>query len=154
VAIELRKLSESEVLEFATESFRIFLGERVKSGEDPAAVAADSDGQFESMFPDGKASPGHLFWRLEEDGHPVGTLWIGPESPADPHTYWVWDIVLDEPHRGRGLGRQAMELAEDQARAAGATTLGLTVFAHNPVARHVYDELGYVPISTRMSKPL
>ncbi len=154
MAIELRELTESEVLDFATESFRGFLGERMKSGEDPAAVAAESDGQFESMFPDGKARPGHLFWRLEEDGQPVGTLWIGPESAADPLTYWVWDIVLDETHRGRGLGREAMLLAEEQARAAGATTLGLTVFAHNSVARHLYDELGYAPISTRMSKPL
>jgi len=154
VALELRELTESEVVEFAWGSFQAYLGERVKSGETTAAVTADSEGQFEAMFPDGKARPGHLLWRLEERAEPVGTLWIGPVSPEDALTYWVWDIVITDAHRGRGLGRQAMQLAEEQARVAGATTLGLTVFAHNPVAWRLYEQLGYEPISTRMSKTL
>jgi GNAT superfamily N-acetyltransferase len=154
VSLELRALTDAEVVEFATMSLRVYLGERIRSGEAPAAVEADSEGQLEAMFPRGKARPGHLLWRLEEDGRPVGTLWIGPASPEDPRTYWVWDIVLDEDQRGRGLGRQAMGLAEEQARAVGATTLGLTVFAHNAVAWHLYEELGFEPISARMSKPL
>jgi ribosomal protein S18 acetylase RimI-like enzyme len=154
VALELRELSESEVLEFAVGSLQAFLGERVKSGERAAAVAADSEGQLEAMFPDGKARPGHLLWRLEEGAQPVGTLWIGPVSPEDVLTYWVWDIVIAEAHRRRGLGKEAMLLAEEQARVAGATTLGLTVFAHNPGAQHLYEQLGYAPISTRMSKTL
>ena len=154
MALELRELTESEVLEFAAASLEIYLGERVRSGEDPAAVAAESEGMFEAMFPAGTARPGHLLWRLQDDGEPVGTLWIGPESGGDARTYWVWDIVIDEPRRGQGLGRQAMQLAEQQARAAGATTLGLTVFAHNPVAWHLYEELGFEPISQRMRKQL
>ncbi len=154
MALELRELTESEVLEFAAGSLQVYLGERVKSGESAAVVAADSEGQFEAMFLDGKARPGHLLWRLEESAQPVGTLWIGPVSSEDALTYWVWDIVIAEAHRSRGLGRQAMQLAEEQARVAGATTLGLTVFAHNPGAWHLYEQLGYTPISTRMSKTL
>jgi ribosomal protein S18 acetylase RimI-like enzyme len=154
VALQLRELTETEVVAFAAGSFESYLRDRVTSGEDDAAVAAESEGQFEAMFPYGKARPGHLLWRLEENAQPVGTLWIGPVSPEDALTYWVWDIVIDETHRGRGLGREAMQLAEERARAAGATTLGLTVFAHNPVAWHLYEQLGYASISTRMSKVL
>jgi GNAT superfamily N-acetyltransferase len=154
VAVALRQLSDAEVATFAPASLDANRHERVRSGEAAEVVAADSDGLLDTMFPDGRPRPGHLLWRIEDDAQPVGTLWIGPASPDDPRAYWVWDIVIDEPHRGRGLGRQAMRLAEDQARGQGATTLGLTVFAHNPVAWHLYEGLGYAPVSARMTKTL
>ena len=47
-----------------------------------------------------------------------------------------------------------MLLAEREATAKGATRLGLTVFGHNPVVRHLYESLGYQPVSIRMSKAL
>ena len=47
-----------------------------------------------------------------------------------------------------------MLLAEHEAREAGATDLGLNVFADNTVARHLYDRLGYRAVATRMSKKL
>jgi GNAT superfamily N-acetyltransferase len=69
----------------------------------------------------------------------VGSLWIGPHGPDRADAFWVWDVEIDAPHRGRGLGRAAMLLAEEAARAHGATELGLNVFGPNTVARHLYD---------------
>jgi ribosomal protein S18 acetylase RimI-like enzyme len=66
----------------------------------------------------------------------------------------VWDITIEPDCRGRGLGKACMVLAEREVSTRGAIRLGLTVFGHNPVARHLYDTLGYRAVSTRMSKPL
>ena len=68
--------------------------------------------------------------------------------------YWVWNVEVDEPYRGRGLGRAAMVLAEDAACDHGATELGLSVFGHNPVARHLYESMGYVTKTVQMRKSL
>jgi hypothetical protein len=37
---------------------------------------------------------------------------------------WIWEITIEEPHRGRGLGKAAMVVAERRARSQGATDLG------------------------------
>lgn len=66
----------------------------------------------------------------------------------------MWDVVIDEDQRGRGLGRQAMLLAEELARQGGATTFGLNVFANNVVARNLYTSLEYEETSVQMRKPL
>ena len=63
-------------------------------------------------------------------------------------------MVIDEEFRGRGLGRKAMVLAEELARAHGAVTIGLNVVAHNRVARDLYTSLGYEDTSVQMRKTL
>jgi GNAT superfamily N-acetyltransferase len=65
----------------------------------------------------------------------------------------VFDLV-DEHHRGRGIGREAMNLAEEYARSHGAQTLGLSVFAFNAAARTLYDSVGYEPVSVKMRTAL
>ncbi|MCU1494550.1 MAG: sortase-like acyltransferase [Acidimicrobiaceae bacterium] len=47
-----------------------------------------------------------------------------------------------------------MLLAENLARANGATSIGLNVFAHNRVARDLYSSLGYRETSVQMRKEL
>ena len=47
-----------------------------------------------------------------------------------------------------------MLVAEELARAGGAVTLGLNVFAHNVVARNLYASLGYREAAIQMRKDL
>lgn len=67
---------------------------------------------------------------------------------------WVFYVEVDEARRGSGLGRAAMVLAEEDARAHGATELGLNVFGPNTVARHLYESLGFEPTAINMVKQL
>lgn len=58
-------------------------------------------------------------------------------------------IGIEEPWRGRGLGRRLMEHAIDFARqAAGIAWVDLRVFAHNDRARTLYRSLGFTEIGT------
>jgi ribosomal protein S18 acetylase RimI-like enzyme len=145
---------QPEVEQFLGASRDGYVAQRIDAGDDTAVANRAADEQLAAMFPDGQPGPGHRLYRLEEDGRPVGSLWIGPASPTEPESCWIWDILIDEAHRWRGLGRAAMLLAESEARSTGATELGLSVFGHNTVARHLYESLGYATVAIRMSKRL
>ncbi len=106
-------------------------------------------------FPTGGPTEGNDVFDLVIDGDTtVGYLWVGPDSSANSSSWWVWDIMVDPQHRGRGHGRAAMKLAEDHARANGASTLGLNVFGFNDVARSLYESVGYETTSVKMRKEL
>lgn len=84
----------------------------------------------------------------------VGYLWIGRDRSGDYASWWVWDMLVEPEYRGKSYGRAAMRLAEDHARAAGARTMGLSVFGHNETARGLYESIGYEATSIKMRKHL
>ena len=106
-------------------------------------------------FPDGEAAPGNWLFAVEDgEGTRVGVLWLGDPFDGEPDTLWVYDIEIDPDHRGRGLGRDAMLLAEAEARRLGRQRIKLNVFARNAVARALYLSLGFEEMSIQMSKPV
>ncbi len=68
----------------------------------------------------------------------VGHLWVGEQTSAEGRMLWIYDVFVDEAFRGRGLGREALLLAEDEARRRGLDLVGLNVFGRNDVARGLY----------------
>jgi ribosomal protein S18 acetylase RimI-like enzyme len=154
MVVSLRPMIGPEIPEFLAASRDGYIADRVASGDDPSVAGRAADKTIAAMFPDGEPGPGQLLYRVEEDGQSVGSLWISPVSADQPEAWWVWDITIEEPHRGRGLGKAVMLLAEREARSHGATELGLNVFGSNTVARHLYEHLGYATVAVRMSKRL
>ncbi len=153
--VSLRPLTDQELSEFIEEDAERYVEERVKSGERPDAARRIAREQSEALFPSGAPGDGQLlFGVLDHDGTAVGTLWIGPQPAGEPGSFWVWDVRIDEKHRGKGYGRETMALAEVEVRNRGATQLGLNVFGHNRVARHLYESMGYTATAIRMKKIL
>jgi ribosomal protein S18 acetylase RimI-like enzyme len=106
-------------------------------------------------FHSGFETPRQLVFRILTGDEAVGWLWLGvPYSDRDPLMAWVFDIEVDPAYRGRGYGREAMVLAEREARSAGMTSLGLNVHGQNKVARSLYESLGYDTTALQMKKPL
>ena len=103
---------------------------------------------------DGDPPAGHFVFVLEADGEPVGHLWLVERRDMYEPTLVVYDVDVDEPHRGRGYGRAAMFLAEEEARRRGLTRVYLRVGARNEVARNLYRSLGYEEHEIAMSKPV
>ncbi len=127
----------------------------IATGETPRAAEEHSSDALERAFPAGAPTPGNTVFDLVDDiGQIVGYLWIGRDNSDDASSWWVWDVVIEPEHRGRGYGRAAMQLAEDHARAQGARTLGLSVFGFNAVARGLYESAGYETTSVKMRKQL
>jgi len=148
-------MTEGEVTEFAAGLLGPYVAERITAGDHPDDARRIAEEQTANLFPGGRPAPGQLVYRVLDDaGTDVGSLWIGPRTPERPAAFWVWGVEIDEPHRGRGLGRAAMLLAEEAAADQGATELGLNVFGPNAVARHLCESMGYETTAVNMRKSL
>lgn len=111
------------------------------------------------------ASPGAGTVTLvaERDDGPGGVLGYVTvklvETPRDPamtprRRAHVDSIVVDEDHRGRGVGTALMQAAGQWARRRGAAELVLTVWSDNRPAEALYRRLGYEPLARIMHLPL
>ncbi len=126
------------------------------SGAMPAAAAREkAERDSARSFSAGFETRGQHVFRLLAEKVAVGWLWLGVPGPdPDPLMAWVFQVEVAPEYRGRGYGRMAMLLAEDEARARGMTSLGLNVHGQNRVARSLYDSLGYEAMSLQLKKPL
>jgi ribosomal protein S18 acetylase RimI-like enzyme len=153
VTVDLRPLDSAALAAWLADQSAGYIEELIASGLSPSEAEDSAARTLGRLFPDGQPVAGQIVGALVDDGRPVGTLWVGPMG-KDPQRWWVWDIAIDVDHRGRGLGRAGMLVAEARARAGGATSIGLNVFGHNAVARSLYSSLGYEESSVQMRKAL
>jgi ribosomal protein S18 acetylase RimI-like enzyme len=154
--MELRPLRADEFESWLERLMAGYTGQMVASGgysQEGAREKAHRD--TERALPYGVRTPGHLFFRLLAGEHPVGWLWLAvPYPDGDPTMAWVYSIEVEESHRGRGYGRDAMLLAEAEARRRGMTSVGLNVHGGNTAAISLYNSLGYQVTAQQMKKPL
>jgi ribosomal protein S18 acetylase RimI-like enzyme len=140
---------ESVTLDYALETAR---NKKISH----AAALEEARASMERILPKGMATPLHTFELAEQDGVEgrIGFLWYTRERHSDHEIVWLFDVVVDEPHRGRGFGRRLMELLEERTRAAGLGRIALNVYADNARARSLYESLGYQEIARQLYKDL
>lgn len=154
MTVTVQPLRPAEWPAFIARSNAEYRRERIEAGDSPEYAEKRAAQSNEQFFPDGRPAEGQQVLRVLEDGHPVGSLWLGPFDPEHPRDWWVFDIEIDPENRGRGLGRAAMLQAEEVARAHGAVKLGLNVFGPNTVAQGLYRSLGYETTAINLAKAL
>ena len=80
------------------------------------------------------------------DGAVAGALMMAV-LPNLSHHAQPWcqmeNLVVDEPHRGQGIGRALMDWCEAEARAAGCYKLQFQSRNHRRVSHRFYRRLGY-----------
>lgn len=114
-----------------------------------------ANASFESLVPGAlEDSPDQHIFAITDRARIIGTLWFGIiRDKGAPYAY-VWDVVLDETHRGKGLGKLVMKLLEDRVMNMGIEKICLNVFTRNSVALRLYERLGYQATSQIMQKVL
>jgi ribosomal protein S18 acetylase RimI-like enzyme len=149
--VQLRPLTDEEFAAFRDRAVPEYADELVRArGIDRAAALRNAEETFPASLA-AVAAGGESMFRAVHDGADVGWLWLGPPPTGGPGLY-VYDIEVDEEHRGEGLGRAIMLAAEEVARQSGHDRLGLNVFGWNHRAESLYLSLGYEVMSTQMSK--
>jgi ribosomal protein S18 acetylase RimI-like enzyme len=91
---------------------------------------------------------------IEAGGERVGELWLAEREEQRRRLLWVYQLRVDERHRGRGFARAAMDFAEQEAGRRGLSHVALNVFGGNEAARGLYRSLGYTEDAVSMSKPV
>jgi ribosomal protein S18 acetylase RimI-like enzyme len=154
VTTRLRPFRDDEIaayLPHVTSTYAAELREHLHLDADAAAARAERSAT--DAFPGGVAGRGQWLFAVEDgDGTRVGILWLGEPFDGEADTLWVYDIEIDPEHRGRGLGRDTMLLAEEEARRLGRRRIKLNVFAGNAVARALYRSLGFEEMAIQMTK--
>lgn len=141
----------TEWIATSNESYRLA---RIEAGESPELAAKRARESNDKYFTNGEPRPLHqVFDVVNSEDEVVGWLWIGPQDGSSTD-WWVWDIEIIEAHRRKGYARQALLLGESEARALGATSIGLNVFGFNSGAQTLYESLGYGIAAVNMSKKL
>ncbi|MEA5048566.1 MAG: GNAT family N-acetyltransferase [Eubacteriales bacterium] len=83
---------------------------------------------------------------LYVENRPVGfTMYC---LDRDDHEYWIYRLMIDQRHQGRGYGREAMLLLIDHIRSIAEEDnryLFISFEPKNKIARQLYESLGFVP---------
>jgi ribosomal protein S18 acetylase RimI-like enzyme len=157
VVTRLRPLRDDEVpgfLEGLRDEYVRELMEDAGLSEERAEEKAASD--HAALFPGRKPQPDqHIYVVERETGEPVGhVFWAQRSAPGSGPRAFLYQIFISEPFRGRGHGREAMQLLEDEVRAAGLPGIDLNVWGGNDLARSLYRKLGYAEQAVFMTKDL
>ncbi len=109
-----------------------------------------------TLLPERAATPRMLVVTAEDaDGARVGRAWVSLDHPRGaPDTAFIYDIEVDEQHRGKGLGKQLLAAIERAVADAGIGSLELNVFGNNAPALSLYESAGFTVTSQQMRKPL
>ena len=129
-----------------------YVADIVRAGVDEEAARAKAARDFPHHLPDGLATEGHSLYTVDSDGEAVGALWVTEREDDFGRSLFILDVEIDESHRGRGLGKAAMLLVEEEARRRGIDRVTLNVFGGNDVARNLYRSLGYLETAVYMMK--
>ena len=115
------------------------------TGKQPKEFAI---GQFKEFLPQGQLTPNHMFLKVIdiETKEKVGYVWFIYRD--DQNMSFIGDIIIDELHRGKGYGSDALKMLEKIARNEHKTdSIALNVFKHNSRAKIFYERNGYEVIS-------
>jgi GNAT superfamily N-acetyltransferase len=77
-----------------------------------------------------------------EAGRIVGNVTVTP-SPHAPDRWIISNVAVAHEYRGRGIARSLMNAALEMIAEAGGRIVTLQVRDDNPVARHIYETLGF-----------
>ncbi|MEA9358004.1 GNAT family N-acetyltransferase [Bacteriovorax sp. PP10] len=153
--ISLIKMTEDEFNVWCKRSIENYRDEHIKNGLTFAEAQKRSDDDFGRLLPDGVNSVDQHVFTIKENGSKwIGTLWFGVRGAADNRKAFIYDIILDDETRGKGYGKKAMQLLEDEVKKVGLRHIGLHVFGHNKIARSLYEKLGYETTNVNMEKTL
>ena len=151
--VSLVPMSDAQVTAWLPVAMAHYEQARQEAGDTAEQAAAGRRASEERFFAGGRLKEGQLLYTVRLGDDDAGWLWIGPWDD-EGSVWWVWDLMVHEPFRRRGVARRAMIAGEEVARSHGATSLMLNVFAYNEGAIALYRALGYLPASLHMAKRL
>jgi len=123
-----------------------------------ALHAGPAEGRFVSSVADSmdeaaETPEGSPWYRaVYQDGEPVGFVMLSwnctPRPPDIIGPWFLWKLIVDERHQGRGIGRAIMERVIELIGAEGATELFTSHVVADGGPDGFYERLGFVPTGT------
>src|SRR5665213_2454241 len=115
----------------------------LSAGFSSEEAALNIERNEKTLFINGAPNDEQHIFDVLDDERTVGAIWLAEGREGSPSEWFVYDVVIAEEFRGKGLGRSTMQAAEDYVKSQGGTRLALNVFGYNVVARGLYESMGY-----------
>lgn len=80
---------------------------------------------------------------VSADGELAGFVMLAETGGVHPP--WLWRLLVDRRHQGRGIGRRVVELIAERARSQGAHVLATSYVDRPGGPADFYRRLGFVP---------
>lgn len=108
-------------------------------------VATVAESLADALVPDEMAdTPAEAWFRaVEADGELAGFVMLAETGGV--HHPWLWRLLVDRRHQGRGIGSRIVELVAERARRQGALVLATSYVDQPGGPRRFYEQLGFVP---------
>lgn len=148
--ITLEPMTDETFAAWMPATWASYRQELIASGLSEAAADENIAQNVKVTMPDGVLAPGQHVFSVCDGVEPVGAVWLAERA----NEWFIYDIEIDAEHRGKGYGREAMRRIEEFVRAHAGTTIGLSVFGFNEVARALYTSEGYETTRLSMQKRL
>jgi ribosomal protein S18 acetylase RimI-like enzyme len=152
--VELREKPPAAVAEWLASMWVGYREELLGAGMSDAEADQNIERNRSQLLDGDQLVAGQFVLDVFEGGEAVGSLWLANQSPQGLSAWFIYDIVIDEKFRGRGLGRETMTAGEEFVKARGGTRLGLNVFGPNRVALGLYESMDYQVMAVSMFKDL
>ncbi len=150
--VRLDEMNTLEFKKYLSYAISNYATEHVKAGNwDPQEAISQATKEFEQLLPDGEQTANHKLFIIRNEEEEVGMIWLSQRSEEKG---FIYDINIWDDFQGHGFGKQAMKEIESIAKDLGLDRIGLHVFAHNTIARSLYDQLGYKEIDLIMEKKI
>lgn len=150
-------MNEAQFQRYLQASVPEFAAEKVRSGQWAQAEALElARKSMQDSLPQGLGTPDNYLYVIEHGPRRevVGMIWIAALQRGDRHAAYVFDVMVDEPHRRQGHATWAFAAIEEKALELGLSGVALHVFGHNPQAHALYVKLGYITTNINMFKVL
>jgi ribosomal protein S18 acetylase RimI-like enzyme len=155
--VELALMTPAEFERYMASAVRNYADAHIKAGDcDASEALALAKADYDALLPDGLNTPGQhlLSVRVVGEEESVGMIWFALRDRRGRRSAYIYDVGIDERHRGKGHAAQALKLAEAMAAAMGAERISLNVMGWNHAARALYEKAGFKVTGIGMTKLL
>jgi ribosomal protein S18 acetylase RimI-like enzyme len=153
--VHLVRMTDRDAKDWLPAMWSSYFNELLGAGFSSQEATLNIERNEKALFVDGLPNADQRIFRVRDPHQAVGVLWLAKRSDDGIRNEWfIYNIEIAQEFRGRGLGRATMQEAEEYVRSQGGTTLSLSVFGPNLIARNLYESMDYRALSIGMRKEL
>ncbi|WP_429676965.1 GNAT family N-acetyltransferase [Bacillus pumilus] len=153
--VTLQPMSQTDYDVLMEKAIQRYAEEKVLAGTwEKEESLANAEEQFDRLLPEGLQTEHHELWNFLNGEEAIGWVWLCYDPHHPQQEGFIYNFILFEAYRGKGFAKQAIAALEEQAKSLGVQKLSLHVFAHNQIARSLYEKTGFEETGIYMSKPL
>ena len=143
--LELKPMNQDQYNNYITYSKNNYAQEIIKSrGIGIAEATQITNKEFDALLSDGLKSKNQYLYTIENDNNEnIGIIWFSSDSNHGDNELFLCDIEINKEFRGKGYGRESMDLLESKVKEFNMHTISLHVFLHNKIACSLYNKIGY-----------